>query len=85
MLNYLFKFLSLVCFHFLDFPTCLFCNWQLQLMKLVTKGEKNETKALWVLSEPVRLLMYGRADVARESWRAEGGGSYGIGWGKLAE
>lgn len=54
-------------------------------MKLVTKGEKNETKALWVLSEPVRLLMYGRADVARGSWRAEGGGSYGIGWGKLAE
>lgn len=31
-------------------------------MKLMTKGEKNGTEALWVLSEPVRALMYGRAD-----------------------
>lgn len=36
-------------------------------MKLTTKGEKNETEALWVLSEPVRRLMYGWADAARES------------------
>lgn len=33
-------------------------------MKLTTKGEKNETEALWVLSEPVRRLMYGWADAA---------------------
>lgn len=30
----------------------------------MTKGERNETKALWVLSEPVRQLMYGRTDAA---------------------
>ena len=36
----------------------------------MTKGEKNETKALWVLSEAVRGLMYGRADAARGSWGA---------------
>lgn len=35
-------------------------------MKPMTKGEKNETEALWVLSEPVRRLMYGRADAAGE-------------------
>lgn len=34
-------------------------------MELMTKGKKNETKALWVLSEPVRGLMYGRADALR--------------------
>ena len=42
-------------------------------MKLMTKGEKNETKALWVLSEPVRRLMYGRADAAEGELRGEAG------------
>lgn len=54
-------------------------------MKLTTKGEKNETEALWVLSEPVRRLMYGWADAARESCGGGGGGGgvdgggYGLG------
>lgn len=33
-----------------------------------------------VLSEPVRRLMYGRADAV-----VGVGGSYGLGWGKLAD
>lgn len=51
------------------------------------KGEKNESGALWALSEPVRRLMYNRADA--------GGGELGrgpvwgrccmLGGGKLAE
>lgn len=46
------------------------------------KGVKNETGALWALSEPVRRLMYNRADVGGVSWV---GGQCGGGVAGLAE
>lgn len=46
------------------------------------KGEKNETGELWALSEPVRRLMYSRADVGGVSWV---GGQCGGGVAGLAE
>lgn len=49
----------------------------------MTKGEKNEAAALWVLSEPVRGLMYGRADAPRGA--KEVGVAVGLGRGTRAD
>lgn len=51
------------------------------------KGEKNESGALWALSEPVRRLMYNRADVGggELGWGPVWGRCCMLGGGKLAE